>query len=154
MDAFGDRDDATSVALVHCLHVVQKCFKDEDGEVLRWFGTNTDISLQKDAEGALERSEVQLRQAVAAGGGIGTWHWDIKADRITADDTFADICGVDRDLARSGVPIEEFFIGIAAVSRSGLRQSLFFSPQLSPDPAVLDSPSRKSFACASGLSGS
>ena len=101
-----------------------KSFKDDRGKVLRWFGTNTDISLQKDAEGALERSEVQLRQAVAAGGGIGTWHWDIKADRVTADDTFTDICGVDRDLARIGVPIEEFFIGIDKADRARVETAI------------------------------
>ncbi|MEO7635470.1 MAG: PAS domain-containing protein, partial [Sphingomicrobium sp.] len=89
------------------------CLKDGEGRVLRWFGTNADISSQKDVEGALQRSELQLRQAVVAGGGIGTWFWDIKADRMIADDTFANIYGVDPEEARSGVPVAQFFAGIS-----------------------------------------
>ena len=43
---------------------------------------------------------------------IGRWHWDVAADRITADASFATMYGVSPDVARAGAPIATFFGGI------------------------------------------
>ena len=39
--------------------------RDPDGRVMRWFGTNTDVTIQRESEEAVRRSEEGLRQAKA-----------------------------------------------------------------------------------------
>ena len=53
--------------------------RDATGEVVRWFGVNTDITAQALAEQALRRSEERLR-IVQEAGGIGSFDYDIPAD--------------------------------------------------------------------------
>ncbi|AXJ95622.1 hybrid sensor histidine kinase/response regulator [Sphingomonas sp. FARSPH] len=43
---------------------------------------------------------------------VGSWDWDIPADRVTADPGFAALYGVDVAQAQRGVPIASFFAGI------------------------------------------
>jgi signal transduction histidine kinase/CheY-like chemotaxis protein len=43
---------------------------------------------------------------------IGRWHWDVRADRITADASFAAMYGVAPEVAVTGAPIATFFGGI------------------------------------------
>ncbi|SEK97975.1 His Kinase A (phospho-acceptor) domain-containing protein [Sphingomonas palmae] len=43
---------------------------------------------------------------------IGRWHWDVPADRITADASFATLYGVEPEVAAEGAPIATFFGGI------------------------------------------
>ena len=51
--------------------------RDENGKVVRWFGTNTDITEQRMTEDALRENQkrLQLAQQVAR---IGTFEWDLK----------------------------------------------------------------------------
>lgn len=51
----------------------------------------------------------RLELALSAGRGVGTWDFDIDADRVVADDRFADIYGVDPELAREGAALSAFF---------------------------------------------
>ena len=78
---------------------------DSSGRVIRWFGTNTDITQQMDAE---ER----LQHALSAGRGIGTWDWDVPNGKVVADERFARLYGVDVQAAREGAPISDFFKSI------------------------------------------
>ncbi len=71
-----------------------------------------DVSDRRRTEIAARESKERLTQALSAGNGIGTWDWDVVSDRVTADDRFADLYGVPRDLARTGAPITHFFGGI------------------------------------------
>ncbi|MEO7336891.1 MAG: PAS domain-containing protein [Caldimonas sp.] len=83
--------------------------KDASGCVVRWFGTNTDITEQVRIEQRLRDSETRLRLALSAGRGIGTWNWDVVADRVIADERFAGLYGVDPATAEAGAPIADFF---------------------------------------------
>ena len=60
----------------------------------------------------LAESEERLPLALSAGRGIGTWDWDVAADRVVADERLARLYGVTPDRAREGAPIAEFFAGI------------------------------------------
>jgi PAS domain S-box-containing protein len=51
---------------------------DSEGKVVRWFGTNTDISQLREAQEALRESEERLRLAQQAAG-IGTFEWNIQS---------------------------------------------------------------------------
>ena len=51
--------------------------KDADGKIARWFGTNTDISEQKQAEIELRKSKERLDLAVEVAG-LGEWELNLK----------------------------------------------------------------------------
>jgi PAS domain S-box-containing protein len=54
--------------------------KDEDGRVVRWFGTNTDISDQKQIEAELRRNQERLNVALEVAQ-LGEWERDLKNQR-------------------------------------------------------------------------
>jgi len=51
----------------------------------------------------------RLQLALSAGRGVGTWDFDVAADRVVADARFAEIYGVDPTVAREGASLSEFF---------------------------------------------
>jgi PAS domain S-box-containing protein len=52
--------------------------RDRKGSIIRWLGTNVDISAQAAAEESLRKSEALYRSALAAGR-LGTWQTDLVA---------------------------------------------------------------------------
>lgn len=82
--------------------------RDEARQIVRWFGTNTDITERKRAEEALREAHVQLRTALAAGS-IHSWVWNIPDDCIVVNETLARLFAVDPEKAATeGLPIEAF----------------------------------------------
>ena len=55
--------------------------RDAQGQVARWFGTNTDITTQQRAEEALRKSEERLRAALDASE-TGTYRWDPNSGKF------------------------------------------------------------------------
>jgi PAS domain S-box-containing protein len=66
--------------------------RDAEGQVLRWFGTNTDITDQKlaDAEQQLLAERLSLATAV---GKVGVWEWDLTSNILTWDATIRKMYG-------------------------------------------------------------
>jgi PAS domain S-box-containing protein len=58
--------------------------RDDAGKVLRWVGTNTDISVLEETQDALRQSEDRLRLATE-NAGIGTWDFDPLTGRLRWD---------------------------------------------------------------------
>ncbi len=85
---------------------------DDDGAVAGMICITRETTAQILAEKDREDSRSRLDLALSAGDGIGTWDWDVAADRVTADARFARLYGVDPDRAAAGAPIAEFFGGI------------------------------------------
>ncbi len=56
--------------------------RDEDGNIVQWFGSNTDVSALHEAERSLREAEERLRLATLAGH-IGIWEWDFATDVVT-----------------------------------------------------------------------
>jgi PAS domain S-box-containing protein len=54
-------------------------------------------------------SQERLDMALSSGRGIGTWVWDVQADRLVADERFARLWSMDVAKAARGAPIAEFF---------------------------------------------
>lgn len=85
---------------------------DDEGSIREWFGMASDVTARKTSEEALRASEDRFQMALSAGNGIGTWDWDVVADRVIADARFASLYNVDPELAKAGAPIAAFFRGI------------------------------------------
>jgi PAS domain S-box-containing protein len=64
------------------------------------------------AETALRQSEERLTFALEAGGGVGTFDWDVPGDRLYMDARSAQLFSVDPELAASGAPLAEFVASI------------------------------------------
>ncbi|MBW4518961.1 MAG: PAS domain-containing protein [Scytolyngbya sp. HA4215-MV1] len=56
--------------------------RNEAGQMIRWFGTNTDIDDFKQAEASLQQSEERLR-LVLESSRQGMWYWDLEKDILT-----------------------------------------------------------------------
>ena len=86
-------------------------FRDSEGRVVQWFGTNTDVEELKRLEESLRASQARLNSTLAAGS-IGTWTWDIANDRLTADEFTAIMFSIEPDAAESGLPAKDYILAI------------------------------------------
>jgi PAS domain S-box-containing protein len=66
-----------------------------EGEIVRWFGTNTDVTEQREAEIRLAEAERRLQIALKSGR-IGTWSWDYQSDLVEADARLHEIFGIPK----------------------------------------------------------
>lgn len=75
--------------------------RDETGQILRWFGTNTDITKLKTAETALADREARLRSFVESNV-VGIMHCDIHGNITQANDELLRIIGYSREDLNTG----------------------------------------------------
>ena len=75
--------------------------RDDAGRIVRWLGTCTEIHEHKENQAALH--DARLRQdAALVAADIGTWNYDIRADRLYADRNLAAIFGATDATAVGG----------------------------------------------------
>ncbi|CAN5479398.1 hypothetical protein BH11PLA2_BH11PLA2_47680 [soil metagenome] len=67
--------------------------KDDEGRVVRWFGTNTDITELKRAEQALLDSEQRMRLATETTQ-VGIWEWNVITGELRWDAMMFQIYGI------------------------------------------------------------
>lgn len=82
-----------------------------------------DVTDRHRAFEALERSEERLQLGLAAGM-VGTWDWHIDADRLIADDRFAQLFGVDAAKAAAGAPITYYLPRLHREDRARIERRL------------------------------
>ncbi len=75
--------------------------RDADGRVVRWFGTNTDITEQLEAERAVRESEAKLRR-IADSGIVGVFYWTMAGAITDANDEFRRMLGLSQEALRAG----------------------------------------------------
>jgi PAS domain S-box-containing protein len=68
--------------------------RDGEGRVLRWLGTNTDISDRRDREAALRRSERRFRSLTEASAAI-VWHTPASGEMEAGQTAWAEFTGQD-----------------------------------------------------------
>ena len=78
--------------------------KDEQGQVVRWFGTNTDITEVERVEQQRRETEARWRLALDSAE-LGTWNIDIATNVLVTDGRFREIFGIAGD----SVTYEEAF---------------------------------------------
>ncbi len=74
---------------------------DDAGNIIEWFGTASDVTRRKQAEEDLKDIRSRMEAALEAGA-IGTWAWDVQADRFFGDASLAHIFGVPREAVGGG----------------------------------------------------
>lgn len=68
----------------------------------------SDVTRRVRAEKALRASEERYQLALRAASGVGTWDWDIVADKVYADARYAVFHNVDPERAAAGVSLAEY----------------------------------------------
>ena len=68
--------------------------RDRRGRVVRWLGTNTDVTEQRKAEARVTEAERRLQLALRSAR-IGAWSWDLRKDRVEGDARLREIFGFD-----------------------------------------------------------
>lgn len=100
------------------LDFVYQPLRDAGGETTGIFVAVTDITERAEAEEALRRSEERLQMALNASTGIGTWDWTAETGRITGDERFARLFGIDAGRVASGGVFEAVLNFIHADDRA------------------------------------
>jgi len=92
------------------------------GRIERWMGTCTDINDQKIMQAELQNAQLRLEGTLTAAE-IGTWTWDIQADRVHADRNFAKMFHIS-DADAHGGPIEAYLAAIHPDDREGVEANI------------------------------
>lgn len=75
------------------------------GEIERGMVIVQDITQRVEHERFLEDAKAQLEAATEAGA-VGTWEWDVREDSFVCGESFANMFGVDPEMAREGVSVD------------------------------------------------
>ena len=78
----------------------------QDGEIIEWFGTASDVTRRKQAEEELLDMRSRMEAALSAGA-IGTWTWDIPADRFYGDASLFNLFAL-QDGEQRGVVVDHY----------------------------------------------
>ncbi len=95
-----------------------------DGQVEAVTGSTRDMTDRNMAEAALRVTEERLTLALEAGGGVGTWDWDIPNDRVYCNRQFATLFSVDPESAASGAPLSQFVAHIHPNDRGRVDETI------------------------------
>jgi PAS domain S-box-containing protein len=68
--------------------------RDSEGKIARWFGTNTDITEQLQAQADLRESEERLQAALDASA-TGTFRWNIQNDSLHLGENLRHLLGIE-----------------------------------------------------------
>ncbi|MFT3964692.1 MAG: PAS domain S-box protein, partial [Sphingobium sp.] len=105
--------------------------RDSAGEPVRLLGVVQDVTEQRAVQRAAEESEARARAngervqlALAAGAIIGTWVWDVHADRFTIDEQFATSFGIDPSLGREGLSLDQVIETVHPEDKAGLAAAI------------------------------
>jgi PAS domain S-box-containing protein len=85
--------------------------------------TTFDITEQVRAREEAERRKADFAFALDVGQGIGTWDWDVRTDRLTVNERFAQLYAVPA-AERDGQPLARFIAAIVPEDRERVEQAI------------------------------
>ncbi|MGG5890902.1 PAS domain-containing protein [Falsiroseomonas sp. HC035] len=98
---------------------------------LRILGVIRDCTAAREVAAALARSNEEalaaaerVQLALAAGAIVGTWDWDLVADRVSVDERFAEHFGIDPTIGRSGLLLEQVLATVHPADLPGLHAAI------------------------------
>jgi PAS domain S-box-containing protein len=94
--------------------------KDADGKVVSWFGTNTDVTEQREAGEAIRRGEALLTQAVRVAG-LGIFEHDHRSDRIEYSPHMRELLGLGKD---QEITVASFLQRVVPEDRAALAEAI------------------------------
>jgi PAS domain S-box-containing protein len=97
--------------------------RDSDGHLVQWFGTCTDIDQMKRVEQSLRVTQARLESTLEAGS-VGTWTWDIRSDRLFADEFTARMFSIAASSAAEGLPVAAYLQVLHEEDRAGVAEAL------------------------------
>jgi len=83
-----------------------------------------DISQRKKTEALIRENTRRLQLALAAGAVVGTWFWDIQADRFTVDEAFIHTFGLDPNLGHEHISPDSILETVHPDDREGLSEAV------------------------------
>ena len=105
--------------------------RDTTGAIVGGVVAELDVTERIAVERRLRESETLVREhaervqlALGAGAIIGTWFWDVTADRFTVDDAFARAFGLDPALGRVGLSLEQVVATVHPDDKAGLARAI------------------------------
>ena len=96
-------------------------FCNDDGEIIRWFGTNTDIGDLTEAQEELRIARSRLETTLSAAE-IGTWELDLRTREVFADDNLNRI--FDLDPKPPAALVDNYLQKIHPEDRPGVLESI------------------------------
>ena len=97
---------------------------DETGALRYYFGTQRDVTHRVEADRTQGETTDRLGTALDAVRAIGVFDWDVAADNLAVNATFAQAFGLDPAVAAGGLPIAAFLDHIDPASRPGLEAAM------------------------------
>ncbi|MDP4024954.1 PAS domain-containing protein [Methylobacterium sp. NEAU 140] len=89
----------------------------------RFYCVARDITGEQ-ARAVAQADAERVRLALSAGAIIGTWVWDLRADRFTVDEAFATAFGLDPALGREGIPLARIVATVHPADQAGLAAAI------------------------------
>ena len=72
----------------------------------------------------LARNREKLELALHSSAMVGTWDWDLRRDKLTADERFARLFSIDPELAAEGLPVADYLRSIHPDDRGRIQAEL------------------------------
>jgi len=96
--------------------------RDADGNIIKWFGTNTDINDKKIAEESLRKSEERFQLAARATNDV-MWDWDLVTNKVWLNESIREVFGYELD--EVGDKFEWWLNGIHPEDRQEIGQRIY-----------------------------
>ena len=124
--------------------------RDTDGVPRGFLAVVVETTARVNAERAYHRAREQVELALDAGAVIGTWLWDVQANRVTGDHRFAHAFSLDPAQAAAGCPSRPSWnASIRATCRRWKCASTRASTRARPTVTSTASASRMTATCGS-----